>query len=215
MAGKFRNIKKAFKRHSRSKRFVADLSSLWLVKRESVDALFSRDEEDLRGGVEAKGLHSSMNKVASSARMQLGKVKEDILREGERLYSSLERIDGEMNVGVLDNGVLDNEMLNNKLNSEMLNNKLNNKLNSEMLDSDSMLDYDKTNRRENSRLAERERKKETARIGIEMACSGPEMVFYVILAAAEYVVGVFCRWVRAWWLVAVVAIVWQVVGAGF
>jgi len=111
--------------------------------------------------------------------------------------------------------VLDNEMLNNKLNSEMLNNKLNNKLNSEMLDSDSMLDYDKTNRRENSRLAERERKKETARIGIEMACSGPEMVFYVILAAAEYVVGVFCRWVRAWWLVAVVAIVWQVVGAGF
>lgn len=202
MAGKFRNIKKAFKRHSRSKRFVADLSSLWLVKRESVDALFSRDEEDLRGGVEAKGLHSSMNKVASSARMQLGKVKEDILREGERLYSSLERIEGEMNVGVLDNGVLDNEMLNNKLNSEML-------------DSDSMLDYDKTNRRENSRLAERERKKETARIGIEMACSGPEMVFYVILAAAEYVVGVFGKWVRAWWPVAVVAIVWQVVGAGF
>ncbi|QOU21534.1 hypothetical protein BRETT_001258 [Brettanomyces bruxellensis] len=205
MAGKFQNIKKAFKRHSRSKRFVADLSSLWLVKRESVDALFSRDEEDLRGGVEAKGLHSSMNKVASSAGMQLGKVKEDILREGERLYSSLERIDGEMNVGVLDN-----EMLNNKL-----KNKLKNKLNSEMLDGDSMLDYDKTNRRENSRLAERERKKETARIGIEMACSGPEMVFYVILAAADYVVGVFGKWVRAWWLVAVVAIVWQVVGAGF
>lgn len=210
MAGKFQNIKKAFKRHSRSKRFVADLSSLWLVKRESVDALFSRDEEDLRGGVEAKGLHSSMNKVASSAGMQLGKVKEDILREGERLYSSLERIDGEMNVGVLDNEVLDNEMLNNKL-----KNKLKNKLNSEMLDGDSMLDYDKTNRRENSRLAERERKKETARIGIEMACSGPEMVFYVILAAADYVVGVFGKWVRAWWLVAVVAIVWQVVGAGF
>ncbi len=215
MAGKFQNIKKAFKRHSRNKRFVVDLNSLWLVKRESVDALFSRDEENLRGGVEAKGLNSSINKVASSARMQLGKVKEDILREGERLYSSLERIDGEMNVGVLDNEVLgnkvlgnkvlDNKMLDNKLNDEMLNNKLNSE----------MMDYDKTNRRENSRLAERERKKETARIGIEMACSGPEMVFYVILAAAEYLVGVFGKWVRAWWPVAVVAIVWRVVGAGF
>ena len=210
MAGKFQNIKKAFKRHSRNKRFVVDLNSLWLVKRESVDALFSRDEEDLRGGVKAQGFHSSINKVASSARMQLGKVKEDILREGERLYSSLERIDGEMNVGVLDNEVLGNKvlgnkMLDNKLNDEMLNNKLNSE----------MMDYDKTNRRENSRLAERERKKETARIGIEMACSGPEMVFYVILAAAEYLVGVFGKWVRAWWPVAVVAIVWRVVGAGF
>ena len=207
MAGKFQNIKKAFKRHSRNKRFAVDLNSLWLVKRESVDALFSRDEEDLRGEVKAKGLHSSINKVASSARMRLGKVKEDILREGERLYSNLECIDGEMNVGVLDNEVLDNKILNNKLNSEMLNNK--------MLNSDSMLHYDKTIRRENLRLAERERKKETARIGVEMACSGPEMVFYVILAASEYVVGLFGKWMRAWWPVAVVAIVCQVVGAGF
>ena len=152
--------------------------------------------------------------------MQLGKVKEDILREGERLYSSLERIDGEMNVGVLDNEVLRNKVLDNKvLDNKMLNNKLlNNKLNGEMLNNklnSEMIDYDKTNRRENSRLAERERKKETARIGIEMACSGPEMVFYVILAAAEYLVGVFGKWVRAWWPVAVVAIVWRVVGAGF
>ncbi len=172
-ATKLQGFKKAFKRSSPSKRVGVDLNSLWLVRHDSIDTLFSRDEVDIKNmtggqlGLEylkdekskspeqqksrSRKFKATFKNIKNSTKVKLGKVKDRMIKEGEQIYTNV-----------------------------------------------ASMDYEKINVF-SSRLLEGEIPRETSQEGIELECTGPEMAFYLVLAFAEYTVQQLKVFARKWW----------------